>query len=295
MFKALLSLTFIIISVNLFGQYNVQIIDTEKVVTSFKAVDSADAFLKLQDFLTKKLKKGYIVASFDSIVLDSLNFKAFFSENERFYWSNVVFVNSDSSYNTHFNKNRFKNKPVNFNMLDSKIEEILYSYSSVGYPFSQIFYDSILISQNLVGVRISIKKNNFIQFDSIYFDPNVKIRVSFLENYLQFNKNSAYNVKIIEGVSDKLFGLPFIKVVMPPEIEFHSQTADLFLYLKNQRANRFSGIIGFSNANQKFSVVGQADMKIYNIFKNADNISLKWEKTKSLSQNLNLDFSFPYI
>lgn len=296
MFKTILSLIIVLFSLNLFGQYNVQIIDKDELVTSFYVADSVEAFSKLNNFLSKKYKKGYIAASFDTIVLDSSNFKAFFSENERFYWSDVIFVNSsDSSNYKHFNFRKFKNKPVNFEFIDDKIDEVLYDYSCKGYPFSQINYDSFLISGNTINAKIIIKKNNFIQFDSIYFDPNVNLRGSFLENYLQFNKNDVYNVKIIEGVSDKLSVLPFIQVVMPSEIEFHSQTADLFLYLKNQRANSFSGIIGFSNANQKFSVVGQADIKIYNIFKNADNINLKWEKTKSLSQNLDLDFSFPYI
>ena len=67
------------------------------------------------------------------------------------------------------------------------------------------------------------------------------------------------------------------------------------MYLKQKKSNFFSGIIGFSNANQKFRIVGQADVRLYNLFKNADLILLKWQNTKTKSQNLTFDVNFPYI
>jgi len=286
---------YIIVGVNLHAQYDVQIIENNDITNSFKVSDSSDIYVYLQEFLNKKHQQGYIAASFDSILQDSVTFKAYFVENEQFFWSNFELVNFTSNDKKYLKPKLFQGKPVNFNFLQKQVDKTILEYTNKGYPFAQITYDSLIFSDTTISTNIIISKNNFIKFDSVYFSDNLKVRSSFLQNYLNFNINDKYNQQIIDKIPDKLSNLSFVKVVMPPEIEFHKNSADLYLYLKNKRASQFSGIVGFSNANEKFSLVGEVDLKIINMFKNADKINLKWQKTKNLNQNLDLNLSFPYL
>lgn len=282
-------------SIKVYSQNEVQIIQNGKIVKSFSSKDSTETIEKLYVYLEKNRQKGFIAASFDSLIYDSTIIKAFFVQNNKFIWNDLTFENFQKEDYKVLNPKDYINKPVNFKLLEKQTHNIVFNYTCKGYPFAQISYDSLIFTDSTISTTITLDTNNYIIFDSIYFADEINIRESFLQNYLQFKKGNEYNELIVEKIPDKLANLPFLNVQFPSEVEFHTNSADLYLYLKNKKASEFSGILGFTNANEKFTLVGEADLKIVNMFKNADRININWQKTKDFSQNINVDFSFPYL
>ncbi len=292
MIKIVAIFVFLTFSLQLNAQYQVKIISENDTLKIFKTTDSIAVYDYLNDFLQKKQQRGFIKASFDSIEFDSLNVVAYFVENEQYKWQGIEIF---SPQKISLKSKNFEGKFVNFDFFQKQIDKILYDFACKGYPFASVSYDSLQISGNEISTKIIVDTSHFITFDSIYFADNIKISEHFLQNYLQFKSGEKYNQQIVDDIPQRLDNLTFLQIQTPSEIEFHKQDADLYLYLKNQKVSQFSGLLGFTNANGKLSLVGQADFKLVNTFKHADQININWTKTKELSQNLNFDFMFPYI
>ncbi len=277
---------------SLSAQYKSQIISGNKILKRFKSKDSLSVIYSLSDYLSKIRQKGYIASSFDSIVFDSLQVKAYLFGGKKYYWKKIEI--SSPYYENNFI--HFYNKAINFRLFDTQIKNIQNDFLNTGYPFVSVSFDSLKISKNKISTKININKGRFISFDSIYFDDkNIKISRNFLSNYLDFKKENPYCEEKVKKIYRKLKRLPFLEIHSKPEIEFHKTGADLYLYLKQKKINQISGIVGFTNVNDKFILLGQADVKLVNTLQRADEIRLRWKKTKEKSQNLNLYFSVPYI
>ena len=290
--KFLVLLSYLFFTNFIFAQIGVNIYKDNNLFDSFKAKDSLDVTIMLSEFLSVNKQDGYITASFDSVSFDSLIGDAYFYLGKKYYWENVNFVFSD--FHTIRVKN-FSEKPVNFELFDIEINRIIRIYENSGYPFVNISFDSLFFVDNKISTQVIVNQGKLILYDSVFFDPKIKTKSKFLQNYLSFKKGKLYNESDILKIENKLNSLQFISVLQKPEIEFHETTADLYLYLANNKVNQLSGLLGFTNVDNKFSLIGQFDFSFVNTFRNADIISLKWKKNKNQSQDLNFNISIPYI
>ncbi len=295
MTKNYIIIALFLLSIKTNAQFNVKIIECDSIIESYNVADTESVYKSLEKYLIKKQKKGYIEASFDSIFSDSTRINAYFFKGKQYFWKDFTIYKGKNDIKIPLKKQKFTKKPINFFYLKKQIEKSLNIYATNGYPFAKIIYDTVIVSKNKISARIRIDKKMQIKFDSIYFSKKIKVSPRFLQNYLEFNKGDVYNQQIIDKIPSKLSNLPFISVKMPPEIEFHKKTADLYLYLENQKASQFSGLLGFTNKNNKFSIIGEANLNLVNLFNFADKISLKWQRTKEKSQNLDFNLSVPYI
>lgn len=275
-----------------YAQYDVVILNNENEIDNFKAKDSSEVYSKLNIIINKFSKRGYLSVSVDSVLFNKNEVTAFLFFGQQYFWKKVEY-----SYPENFKikLKKFDGKIVNTKKLEDEIERIINYFENTGYPFVEVKADSFSIKQNYVFSRLKVYPNNYIVYDSVFFSPDIKISVKFLQKYLNFNKGNEYNEKEIKLIDSKLSALPFLETIHPAELEFHDKNVDLYLYLKNKKINQISGIVGFSNANDKFQLTGQTDFSFVNTFKNADIINFKWQKTKQQTQNLSFDLEIPYI
>lgn len=274
------------------AQYKVFVVHDNNEQSKFLASDSIDVVNKLASKLLKYKNKGFIEASVDSIEFDSNFVFVYIHKGIVYSWKNVEFI-----YPTelNFKNKKFDNSPVVFSELDLEIEKITNHFSNLGYPFVEIFFDSLLFDENFISTQIIVNPNQYIKYDSIFFNPDVRISSKFLQNYLDFKKAYPYNEKQIILIENKLSELSFIAVNQVYEVEFHSDCSDLYLYMKNKKSNQVSGIVGFTNVDNRFLLTGKVGFTFVNTLKNADIISLKWQKTKLATQDLHFDVEIPYL
>ncbi len=285
-------LLFLFFNLNVDAQYNVNILSENANIKTFRTKDSATIDTKLNKFLAKKQSAGFVAASFDSVVYKNNDVFAYFFQGECFFWKNIEYCVADS---IPFKRKKYKNKKLNFSNIENDIADIISEFENTGFPFVAVNLDSFEVEQNFMSAKIVINLGNLITYNQIFFDPKVRASANFFRNYLNFKKGKAYNEKEIRQIKSRLTALPFISLNEKPQIEFHKNNADLYLYLKNQKANQLSGIVGFSNVNQKLQLTGQADIRLINLLKNADIIEIKWQKNDTKTQNLNFNLQLPYI
>jgi len=266
--------------------------ENKKIITSFKISDSLKILSKTKLIKNKYLKKGFINCSIDSIVKTKTGYNVFLYVGKKYFWNKInIIEDSNLLY-----LSKLKNKEADFFEIKNIIETQKQKLNNNGYPFAEVYISNYNIRDSLISLQIKIEKKNYIVFDSIYFDKkNVRVSEKYLQNYLRFKQNNAYNKQLIQKIDEKLQNTAFLELKSPSEIEFHPKSCDLYLYLKNKKTNNFSGILGFSNQNKKLSLAGKIELGVGNFFGSGDYYYFKWYNTKNQGQFLNTNISLPYI
>ncbi len=260
--------------------------------------DSIQLNNELTKIRSKLFSKGYITASLDSLIFDSLIANAYFFIGEKFQIIKINAQGIDDRTIRKLNIPLNKNKTTNPIELIQIYERIIKYYENNAYPFAHISPRNIEILNGNIILDLSIKKNKHISINKVIIKGTDKIPKTFIKHYISIFEEDYYNEKLISEISSKIQNLSFISEIRKPELEFITNKANLYLYLKKKKANLFNGIIGFipeKENNYKLSFTGDVNLKLINNFSKGEDISLNWSRTKKLSQKLSIKSNIPYV
>ncbi|MDD2636497.1 MAG: ShlB/FhaC/HecB family hemolysin secretion/activation protein [Bacteroidales bacterium] len=260
--------------------------------------DSSDLNFILNEYKTEYYAKGYIVAGFDSIVLDTSKILAYFTTGSKFTWQKLEFILPDEFKNI-YQKKIIKPKVVDVNNLHKVFRDALTDAANIGYPFANIITNSLIInSDSLIHANLQLNKGEKFYFDSVHVKSNTKIRQHYIESYLEIKKSDVFSIKKINQIDNKLKNLKFIEQTRPFQLAFGDNNADILLYLKKKKSNSFNGMIGILPNNKttgKLLITGDINLYLLNSIGAGELFSFKWQKYELLSQNLKTEFSLPYL
>lgn len=239
---------------------------------------------------------GYLEANIDSFRISKLLVKSYINPGPKY-----TFGKFNLPHEINFIKTQqLEGKTYNNKTVIKISNEILNFYENNGYPFIQVIIDSSKIdtSKPSIGHSIYLNKNDLIHYNSFIFDNNTKIQPYYLSNYLGIKLGAGYKEKSVSKIDARLNNLEFIRTQKPTEIEFNNTQADIILFIKNQKANQFSGIIGFANNEEntsKFNLTGDIDLRLINMIDKGEHLDINWKKKDEYSQKLNVYTQFPYV
>ncbi len=301
----LLTLLIILFSSTVFSQnYILEIMPSsmlEKEVLNYKKKhkDSTSIYLEIEKFIAQKHQSGYLSASFDSIIFDSIYVNAYFFRGEKYLLKEINFIDIDKNTlnKIGIKQKKLENKPFSFEKINTLNEQILEYYENNGYPFVSTKIDTAIFNEKNISLSIIVNKNKFYKIDSIYVLGETDISANFIQKYIGIQQSDSYNELKISKIDNKINNLEFLTSLRSTEVEFHETDADIYIYLKKKKANRFNGIIGFlpNRTNEKLLITGEIDLKLVNSLKKGEQFAIKWEKLKPESQRLNLSLEYPYF
>lgn len=272
--------------------------NSEYQISSKSSVnDSVQLYSKLNSKYLEYMSDAYILAGYDSIIIDSSNVKAYFTSGEQFEWGRIDLIYPDSL--TFNGANRFvKQKDINPDELFQNIDDILKEAANQGYPFCELKFDSLDFVENLANTTVKILPGQYYVFDSIQIKSDLKIRQHYVETYLDIKKGDPFSIKQVDQIEKKINDLQYVELSRPFQLAFGEDHADLILYLKKKKANSFNGMIGILPNNKttgKLLITGDVNLFLLNSFGAGELFSFRWQKFEALSQNLNSEFSIPYL
>ncbi len=269
-----------------------------KDIVSYKTIfsDSLQRDKELHKVVISIWEKGYVSATCDSILIDSLTLNVFIDFGVKYnYLLNPIDDKSNTA--TFENNNKIKQNFSDFIELEKQINRTLLLYENNGYPFVNVKLDCIDISDSSFFSKLIINKNNKYFIDSVVVRGNAQPSAEFIKNYLHIKNKSIYNETINRKITKKIKELDFIKETKPFEIEFYENKAKIILFIDKVKANQFDGIIGFmpNNENGKLLITGDIKLLLSNSFNRGEIFAIKWYKFDKLSQNLKIAFSYPFL
>ena len=109
-------------------------------------------------------------------------------------------------------------------------------------------------------------------------------------------KNRIFNQKIVEDIYNDFEKFGFINQVKYPEILFTKDTTKVYVYLEKKKSNTFDGFIGFSNnENKKITLNGYLDVKLENILRSGEQLSIYWKSDGNDQKTFNASIELPYL
>jgi hypothetical protein len=284
-------------------QLNIINTDSQKI---FKKISYKKQFAS-KEFLQKEINKvyvslldeGFITASVDSLICDSLNCKAYLYAGQKHKWVQLRYDKKDQAivsrlgYNEHF----FSNRPFRFNELSGFMEKVIVYYENHGYPFATAKLDSLQINGGQVQSKLVIDKKEFLKLDSLLTEGEGKVNRKFLMRYLGIKNGMPYNEEVFRSVSQKIKQLPFVTESKTPLMRLTNKQNKLYLFLDKKNASQFDGIVGIlPGDNGKTIFTGDVKIKLVNtIFKSGETFDINWRRLQTQTQDLKAQVIYPYI
>lgn len=266
-----------------------------------RAGSMTDARAELHKVLGYFYEKGYLTASFDSLVEDSANLRGYIKVGEIYNMTLIrrgnvpVEILRQSGYK----EKLYRNRPFSPTGIRKLYRKIITYCENNGYPFAMVKLDSInLGSENTITASINLTKNQRVVIDTIMVKGSSKIHPKFIRNYFNIKQGELYNESRIRKINGRLQDLPFVTEVRPHEVVFIDNEAKLILYLDKKRASQFDGILGIApndDVDGKLLLTGDIKLKLLNAFNRGELIDLNWRKLEAKSQDLQFHFNFPFL
>ena len=261
--------------------------------------DSTDARNKLSDLRFEIIEEGYLTAGFDSINWKQDSITAFLIFGEKYRWANLKKGTIPEEYLTSigFREKLYRNEPFSPAALTKLMEGSLKIAENNGFPFASLSLDSIVLADNSIDARLNMDLNEYTLIDSIILKGDVKTNRNYLQNYLGLQTDVPYNQNALNKIPGRLKELPFVRVIKPYEVGMRPGKADIYLYLDPKKASNFNGILGIlpDNETGKTLITGDIELNLLNSFQRGESINIKWERLQTRTQELNLDFAYPFL
>ncbi len=303
-YKYLLLYTFLLFSFGLKGQQVLQIFLRQNQLSQYqleiekKNQDSIALYSQLTNFKLDYLSESYFLAGYDSIVFDSLYCYAYFTSFDKYEFGQIVFAQPQEYTNEYFRL--FEGKTISdYSFIKETIYNMLNDAANNGYPFAQFVFDSVKIDiNNNIILEANLDLGEKYYFDSLHIKSDSKIRQHYLEEYLDIKSGDVFSIKKTENINSKINKIKYLEFKRPFQLAFGENNVDLLLYLKKKKANNFNGMIGILPNNKttgKLLITGDVNLLLLNSFGAGELFSFNWQKFEASSQNLNTEFSIPYL
>jgi outer membrane protein assembly factor BamA len=285
----------------LHGNANDKAIFEKKVGIPNAFETEIEAFAYCKNALQILRNQNYLAASIDSQVMLNETYTVFLNIGPIYKWAklNVQQVPSVLLNQIGYDERAFENTLYNNKQFVSICEKILRYTENNGYPFAQVYLDSIENNDGILNANLIVQKNNFIHIDSIDIIGEVEITNHFIENYIGINQGDNYNESKMRTISSKLRALSFLEEARPWVMNFSFQKNILTLYLKNKDANRADLLVGLapnnSTVGDRFFLTGDVKLALVNTLRGGESISLNWQNLQYKSPRLIIEAAYPYL
>jgi outer membrane protein assembly factor BamA len=277
------------------SSFNLQLL---KLQTGFANQALCTAYI--QSLPTLLSSKGYPTASVDSIFEKENSATIHLFLGKQYQWIKLTpqGIEKDAMEESRFREKDYEGKLLNIQQLLSLQERILNFYEKNGYPFAEIFLDSIRLDDNKMEAVLRSKKGPLYHIDSIRVFGKAKISKKFLQHYLNIPNGSPYNKEKLEQVSKRMLELPYLQELQPSDVTMLGTGSILNLYLAPKRSSQANFLIGFlPSAGQtgKLQLTADVNLNLKNAMNNGETILFNWQQLQAKSPRLNLGFQQPYI
>lgn len=266
----------------------------------FIVKDSLSALAEGNRTLQELYAASYLSATIDSISIDQDKIGMYVSQGDLYKWLKLSKGNLDeeSSSQIDLSGRLFLNRPFNAKQLSELFKRTIQYFENNGYPFASVRLDSFHLNpENEISAALKIEKNQFYQIDSILLKGSSGISRKYLLNYLELEEGQAFNEEKIKNISKRIQEIPFIAEDRRNEVQYFEDGVKIILYTRKKDASRFDGVLGLltNEDDGRIELTGDIDLNLINSFNRGENIGLNWRKLQGNSQDLNLDFAYPFF
>ncbi len=261
--------------------------------------DTATLRAELQGLLRRLHGEAYLEASVDTLDCRDSTCLALLHSGPRYEWARLANGNVPDEYleQSGYRERLYRRRPFAYDELRRLQEEVLTFAEDHGYPFAEVWLDSLRFHQGQVYAQLFLERGRLILFDTLQVEGDARIADAYLEHYLGLRPGTPYSRSRLLRSRERLRELPFLRASDDPSATFQGDRAVVTLPLEKQRASRFDFIIGvLPNSNQtgRMLITGDFEGELINQFGLGERLYAQFEQLRPQTQQLQLAFDYPY-
>jgi outer membrane protein assembly factor BamA len=265
-----------------------------------KFTDSLQAKNYLQKIQITAIKKGYVLASIDTIRYLKNELKASFYLGPKFGNAHLNLEENDLRYFKQYmkvNEKFFTNATFSPHQIAAILKKINSTLENNGYPLAKVHLDKIKIEGTHLQANIVIQKNELFKWTEIHIKGDSSISNVFLSNIIRIKPGDKYNQEELIQITKRLKQINFIKEIKPHEILFTKNGAELFLYVKSNPISSINGVIGLqpNPKTNRVDFTGDISLKLLNTIKRGELLELNWKSMQTQTQSLKGRVNYPFL
>lgn len=269
-----------------------------KFKTTFS--DSLALQAELKSVLSQLQNQAFLEASVDTLVRQDSVFTAFLHVGQVYRWALLRNGNVDETLLSQagFRERLYRDKLFSLRQIRKLQTALLQHVEDNGFPFAQIWLDSIGLAGGEVEARLMLERGRFVPIKKISVSGDARISQAYLSNYLGLKVGAPYSRTKVLRLRDRLRELPFLESEQDPIITFEDDGAIINLALKQKRASRFDFLIGVlpkSTQTGRVLITGSFLGELNGQFGQGERIYVKFEQLRPQTQFLDIQLNYPYI
>jgi len=206
-------------------------------------------------------------------------------------------VSEESLSKIGFREEIFFREALNPDKVSNLFSRLLDQAENSGYPFAQVFLDSVVIQNNQVEATINFHRGDFVMVDSLIIKGDLSTNRKYIENFIGLKKGDPYNQRLLRNIPTRLKEIPFIQTIKPYEVGMKPGQADIYLYLKPRKSSNFDGILGVlpDPVTGDILFTGDVKLNLLNALKRGETIKLQWQRLQTQTSQLDIQFKYPFL
>jgi outer membrane protein assembly factor BamA len=234
-----------------------------------KVTDSLSMVRILEQLKLKAIRKGFLLASFDSIYPTKEGWNATFYQGNEFKTLQLI-TDEETTYflrkHGRLTDQMLSTVPLRPTEFGKMVEVILSCYLNNGYPFAQIAFTSIEYGDNTCSAKLSIEKGLYLNFSQIHLKGDTAVSSRFISSLIDLSEGEPFNEEKLNLISAKLKQVPFIKEIKPHELLFSTDGVELFMYLETNTVSSVNGAVGIQPdpVSERVGLTGELNLKLLN-------------------------------
>jgi outer membrane protein assembly factor BamA len=286
----------------------------QKLTLTQTNLDSSGIQQTLQQALAQLQQRAYLAASVDTLFFDDTVCTAYLMVGQRYEWAILENGNIAPDFLAAIGfKERFYEQTPFYYKEVLKVQEKLLEYlENHGYPFAQVYLDSVRIAESSIAARLYYNKGPLIFFDELVIEgksrsnkPNaskkVRIKTGFLSSYLGIRPTKLYSEKLVKKVQNRLDALRYLRSYQSPYVVFREDKAAVHLFVNDQPSSKIDLLLGLLPSQdpvtqqQRFDFTGNIDIDLINPLGTGKRLQFKFQQLSLGTSDLLARFSWPYL
>lgn len=261
--------------------------------------DSLSRDKMIVDYLRQCKANGFVNARIARQISSGDSLLVFLEYGKQWYWNNLKYDSTLLQIFSNIRRSdiRVDQGQVNAVSLEEKIQLVLSYCENHGYPFAELYFDSVQFDSNRVSARLRLQLNDRIVFDSIRVQEPIPVNKKFLSAYLGIRAGEPYSERQLQAINTRISELPFLRLKQNPVVQFNNNQAQLFLKLDRRNANRFDGLLGFqpNGTSGQTQLIGQVQLSLVNAIKRAEKFDFEFRAQPNQTRDLRITLNYPYF
>ncbi len=271
----------------------------EKYLT--KISDSIVFKQRVMGIQSRHRKKGYVLASIDVLQFDSLRtVKMVYYKGPKLPGMKITVSPTEAKIlrkHAGLSEQMLSNQPLQPSEIESLYKKILSAYTNNGYAFAKIRLDITKMDSSEITARLEVDKGPLLNWNNLVLKGDSSLPKKFIANTVQFKKGDPFSEDRFLNVTRRLTALNLYEEIRPSELLFTDNGVDLYVYLTAKKLSSMNGIIGLqpNSITGKMQLTGDLNLKLNNILKRGEYLSINWSSLQAKSQQLRTALRYPYI